>query len=64
LIPVVPPVPPGSSVGNPPFTPIKFVSSPPAPVNPTMEDGPGNYPARYNGLNQTGTINIRVPKPV
>jgi hypothetical protein len=57
LIPVTPPNPPGGGGGiNPPFTPIKFPASPPAPA-PVFEDGPGLYPPRYNGQTQTSQIN-------
>lgn len=58
----------GSTIGNPPFMPISFVPSPPAPAK-VWEDGPGFYADKtgtkviYNGQTQTALINKATPKP-
>jgi hypothetical protein len=55
LIPVVPPNPPAGGPGNPPFLPISFPPSPPAPA-PVFETGPTLF-VPYNGQTQTSKIN-------
>jgi hypothetical protein len=53
---------------NPPFVPVTFKSAvgPPLPKGTYQEAGVylKLYDYSYAGLNQTGTINIRIPKPV